>query len=86
MRLLVKELERLDCIVHHGAWDFIADMSTHKQSILFDKQEVISMEEMEDVILIMVCLEASNLIEKILCSDGPLPCLFKDHTLKYETI
>ena len=55
MRSLVKELERTDYIVHHGSWHFTIETTMQKECILFDNQEVLLMEGMEDVILIMVC-------------------------------
>ena len=56
-----------------------------KDSILFSKQKVLSMEGMGDVILIMVCPEAFNPIENVACGGGPLSRLFQDHLLKYKT-
>ena len=55
MRSLVKELERSDRIIHHGSWRFTVETAMPKECILFDNQEVLLMEGMEDVILIMVC-------------------------------
>ena len=43
------------------------------------------MEGMEDVILIMVCLEACNVIENVARGGSPLPRLFQDHPSKYQT-
>ena len=55
-----------------------------KDSILFSKQEVLSMEGMGDVILIMVCPEACNPIENVARGGGPLSRLFQDHSSKYR--
>ena len=44
------------------------------------------MEGMEDVIVVMVCPEASNPIGNISIGGMPLPCLFKDHTSKYQRL
>ena len=85
MRSLVKELERPDRIIQHGSWGFTLETSMQKDSILFSKQEMLSMEGMGDVILIMVCPEAYNPIENVACGGGALPRLFQDHSSKYET-
>ena len=79
MRSLVKELERTDCIVHHGSWHFTEKTAMYKECILFDNQEVLLMEGVGDVIIIMVCPPVSNPIENIPCGDGPLPHSFQDH-------
>ena len=55
-----------------------------KDSILFSKQEVLSMEGMGDVILIMVCPKACDPIENVARGGGPLPRLFQDHSSKYK--
>ena len=85
MHSLVKELERPNRIIRHGAWGFTLDTSMQKDSILFSKQEVLSMEGMGDVILIMVCPEACNPIENVARGGGPLPRLFQDHPSNYKT-
>ena len=85
MRSLMKELERSDRIICHGSWEFTPETSMQKDSTLFSKQEVLSMEGMGDVILIMVCLEACNPIENVAHGVGPLPRLFQDHSSKYKT-
>ena len=41
--------------------------SHQKQTITFDKQDVMSVNEIDNIIFIMVYLEASNIIENI-CS------------------
>ena len=85
MRSLVKELERVDHIVHHGSWRFTVEMAMQRECILFDNQEVMLMEGMGDVILIMVCPQASNPIENIPCGSRPLPRSFQDHASRYGT-
>ena len=57
MRSLMKELERADCIVHHGSSRFTVETAMQKECIFFDNQEVLLMEGMGDVILIMVVLK-----------------------------
>ena len=84
MRSLVKDLERPDRIIRHGSWGFTLETSMQKDSILFSKQEVLSMEGMGDVVLIMVCPEACNPIENVARGGGPLPRLFQDHSSKYK--
>ena len=85
MRSLMKELERPDRIIRHGSWGFTPETSMQKDSILFSKHKVLSMEGMGDVILIMVCPEACNPIENVARGGGPLPRLFQDHPSKYQT-
>ena len=85
MRSLVKELERADRIVHHRSWSFTEETAMHKECILFDNQEVLLMEVVGDVILIMICPPASNPIENIPRSGGPVPRSFQDHASKYAS-
>ena len=85
MRSLVKESERPDCIIRHGSWRFTLETLMQKDSILFSKHKVLSMEGMGDVILIMVCPKARNPIKNVARGDGPLPRLFQDHSSKYKT-
>ena len=85
MRSLVRELKRPERIIRHGTWGFTLETSMQKDSILFSKQEVLSMEGMGDVILIMVCPEACNPIENVGRGGGLLPRLFQDHSSKYKT-
>ena len=85
MRSLVKELEQPDRIIQHGSWGFTPETTMQTDSILFSKQEVLSMEGMGDVILIMVCPEACNPIENVVHGGGLLPRLFQDHPSKYRT-
>ena len=45
MHSVVKELEQAVCIICHGSWRFTLKTLMHKDSILFDKQEVLSTKE-----------------------------------------
>ena len=53
---------------------------------MFNKQEIILMEGMEDVILLMECHQICNPIENISFDSQSLPHVFQNHTSKYKKI
>ena len=57
-----------------------------KWAITFDKQEVLAVQEMGDIIFVMVYPEASNPIENIRSGCRTVPRMFYDHTSKYLTM
>ena len=57
-----------------------------KRTITFDKQDVLSLKKIGDIIFVMVYLEASNPIENIRSGCRTVPCIFSNHTSKYPTI
>ena len=54
-----------------------------KRTITFDEQEVLTVEEIGDIIFVMVYPEASNPIENICSGCKTVPCMFYYHTAKY---
>ena len=83
---LVKDLKTLDRTIQHGAWGFTTETSMQKWIITFDKQDVLAVEEIDDIIFVMVYFEASNPIENIHSGCRTVPCMFYDHTSKYPTM
>ena len=57
-----------------------------KWTITFDKQEVLAVQKIGNIIFVMVHPEASNLSENIHNSCRTLPRMFYDHTSKYPTM
>ena len=85
-RSLVKDLKRLDQRILHGVLGFTPRIFMQKRTSTFNKQDVISLEEIEDIIFVMVYFEALNSIENVPSSCRTVPRVFYDHTSKYPTI
>ena len=83
-RSLVKKLRSPGRIVHHGTWGFTPETATQKESLSFEKQEIMSMEVLGDIVIVIVCPGDSNPIENLPRIGKNLPRLFQDHTSKYE--
>lgn len=84
-RFLEEDLKQSGQTIHHGAWGFTPETSTKKKTMTFDGQDVITMEEIGDIIFVMVYPEASNPIENIPHDCRTVPRVFHDHTSKYPT-
>ena len=82
---LVRNLKTLDRTIHHSAWEFIPETSIQKRTITFDKHDVLSLEEIGNIIFVMVYSGASNPIENIRSGCRTVSCIFSNHTSKYPT-
>ena len=55
----------------------------NNDNLLSGRQEVLSMDAIEDVIIVMVCTENSNIIDNGYCTNMSLPGVFHDHESEY---
>ena len=85
-RTLVRDLKTSDWTIQHDAWGFTLETSRQQKTITFDEQEVLAVQEIDDIIFVMVYLEASNPIENIRSGCKTVPRMFYDHTSKYPTM
>ena len=82
----MRDLKASDQIIQHGVWGFTPETSMQKRTITFDKQEVLAVQEIGDIIFVMVYPEASNPIKNIHGDCKTVPHMFYDHTSKYPTM
>ena len=82
----MKDLKSLDQTIYHSMWGFIPETSMQKWTITFDEQDVMSLEEIDNIIFVMVYPDASNPIENIRNGYKIVPRIFYDYTSKYLTI
>ena len=55
VRFLIEDLEENHRIIRYKTWAFIPETTTKNDNLLFGGQEVVSLDAIEDVIIMMIC-------------------------------